>query len=83
MGIIKFISKVTQLLELKDFEEKKSDKKSIKLLIKKLEQRQHKLHKKLKKDIIKDDREDIAEELEIIEIQMHKGKKILKELKSS
>lgn len=83
MGIVKFISKVTQLLELKNFEEKKSDKKSIKSLLKKLEQREAKLQKKLKKDMSKKDREDITEELEIIEVQMHKGKKILKELKSS
>jgi len=82
LGIDKFIQKVTQILELDDFESKESDKKSIKALLKKLEQRESKLHKRLKKDITKDDREDIEEELEIIAVQTEKGTHLLKDLKN-
>jgi len=81
MGMVKFINKVTQLLQLEEFEPKESDKKSIKILLKKLAQRRHKLKKKLKKEIKKSEREDAQEEIDIITVQIQKGTKILKELK--
>jgi len=76
-----FIKKVTQLLGLKDFQSRESDEKSIKVLLKKLAKRKHKIARNIKKETSKREREDLLEELEIVQMQIEKGTKILKAFK--
>jgi gamma-glutamyl phosphate reductase len=75
MGIKKFIKSVTQSLDVEKIK-KSSKKKSLKILIKKLEERRI--------QILSDNEQDkntkIKEKLEIINLHIKKGKKILEKL---
>jgi len=79
MGIKKFIKNVQQTLGLKDFviEDKK---KSLKSLLKKLNERKKIIKKVLKKPLDIDKEKELNEELDIICLQINKGKKLLHEL---
>jgi gamma-glutamyl phosphate reductase len=68
MGIKKFIKSVTQSLDVEQVK-KSSKKKSLKNLIKKLEEK--------RVQIVNDNKKD---ELEIIDLHIKKGKKILEKL---
>ena len=76
MGIKKFIEQVSATLGL-DENREESQKKYLKLLLKKLNDRKREIKGVLKEDIKK---KDLQEELEIISIQIKKGKKILHKL---
>jgi len=75
MGIKRFIKTTRELLGLHD-EQKESKKKALKSLLKKLIQRKREL-----KDILKErSSKELQEELDIVSLQIKKGKKILHEL---
>lgn len=77
MGIKKFIYKVTTTLGLRGFEVN-GKKKAIKSLLKKLKDRRLTLYKSIKNELS----DDKKEELEIITLQIDKGKKLLNKLNS-
>lgn len=77
MGIKKFIYKVTTTLGLTGFKIN-GKKKAIKNLLKKLKERRLNLYKSVKKELS----EDQKEELDIITLQIDKGKKLLNKLNS-
>lgn len=79
MGIKKFIKKVQQTLKLDDqvVEDKK---KALKDLLKKLNERKKVIKKSLKKPLETKKEKELNEELDIICLQMKKGKKILHKL---
>ncbi len=79
MSIDKFIKQVSATLGLND-QEKESKKKYFKLLLKKLIAKKRKLKKLLKEKRSKKESKEYQEELEIISIQIKKGKKILHKL---
>ena len=79
MSVKKFIKDVITSLSLDKFEEA-GKKKSIKRLLKKLESRKAKLKYTAKKKLSKKEKKELQEELEIITLQITKGKKILDEL---
>lgn len=79
MSIQKFIESVKKSLNLDKFEQT-GKKKAIKRLLKKLEERKEILSKVPKKKLDKKERRELKEELEIISLQIKKGKKILKTL---
>ena len=79
MSVKKFIKNVIATLSLDSFEET-GKKKSIKRLLKKLESRKEKLNHTAKKKLNKKEKKELKEELEIITLQITKGKKILDEL---
>ena len=82
MGIKKFINNVKESLGLDEFN-KKGKKKSIKSLLKKLNEKKEKINSKLEnKKINKKDKKEILEELDIINIQLQNGEKILNKLNS-
>ena len=72
-----FIEGVLEMLGIED-DRKKSKKKSIKNLLEKLENKREKTIKKIKSNPSK----DLKLELDIIEIKIKKGKKILEKLKN-
>lgn len=81
MGIKKFIDSVQDFLGLDDFGEQ-GKKKSIKSLLKKLEKREKDIKKKLDKNTNKDEKSQLKEELEIVSVQIKKGKKYLEKLEN-
>ncbi|EDZ63331.1 hypothetical protein SMGD1_1617 [Sulfurimonas gotlandica GD1] len=81
MSIKNFIESVRKSLSIDDYE-KSGKKKSVKNLLKKLRERENKILKSLKKKLDKKDKKELNEELEIIELQIKNGKKILEKLNS-
>jgi ribosomal protein L30E len=80
MGIKKFINSVKESLGLDEFD-KKSKKKAVKSLLKKLNEKQAKLLVLLdNKKINKKQKKEFQEELDIINVQIHNGEKILNKL---
>jgi len=81
MKVKKFINRVKDFLGLDDFE-KANKKKSVKNLLHKLKVRRKQLSKFLKKQSQKKRRKEIQEELDIVSLQIKKGRVILKKLNS-
>lgn len=79
MGVSRFIQSVKEYLGLEDFE-KSSKKKSVKSLLKKLRTKRKELKKNVAGKLEKKEKQALEEELEIIALQIQKGKKILNEL---
>ena len=79
MSVSGFIQSVKEYLSLKDFE-KSSKKKSVKSLLKKLRTKRKELKKTLAITIEKKQKKALEEELEIVALQIKKGKNILHEL---
>lgn len=79
MGIKKFIKKVKSTLGLTDYEVE-SKKKALKDLLKKLNNRKKSIKRSLKSSPEKKEKKALEEELEIISLQIKKGKKILHNL---
>ncbi len=79
MGIKKFIKNVKSSLGLEDFK-KEGKKKSIKALLKKLNKRKKDITKKLKSSLNKKEEKELQEELNILSLQIKKGKEILYKL---
>ena len=79
MGIKKFIKKVQYTLGLNNsiIENKKT---SLKNLLKKLNERKKSIKKALKKPLDSQKEKELSEELDIICLQLKKGKKILHKL---
>ena len=79
MGIKKFIEKVKHTLGLNNYviEDKK---KSLKDLLKKLNERKNNIKKSLKKSLDSKKEKELKEELDIVCLQLKKGKKMLHEL---
>jgi fibrillarin-like rRNA methylase len=75
-----FINKVKEYLNLADFE-KSSKKKSVKSLLKKLRTKRKEIKQILQDATNPQEIEALTEELEIVCMQIKKGKKILNELK--
>lgn len=80
MSPSKFIDKVKEYLHLDDFE-KSSKKKSLKSLLKKLRTKRKEIKKMLQDATNPQETEEFQEELDIVCMQIKKGKKILNELK--
>jgi len=78
MKIKKFIKKTIATLGLNDYK-KEGKKKSLKDLIKKLNERKKNIKKSLEA-ATKKEKKELYEELEIINYQIKKGKKILHDL---
>ena len=76
MGIKKFIKKVHHTLKLKDVEIE-NKKESLKDLLMKLNKRKKVIKKSLKKSLESKEEKELNEELDIICLQLKKGKKIL------
>lgn len=76
MGFKKFIKQVKLTLGLDDYEVE-GKKKSLKVLLKKLNERKRNIEKSLKNSL---ETKELKEELEIVSLQIKKGKKILNEL---
>lgn len=81
MGIKKFINKVKHTLGLNDYETE-GKKKSLKDLLKKLNLRKSQLKKERQGHFGKKEKKELEEELEIVSLQIKKGKKILHKLYS-
>lgn len=81
MGLKKFIKKVKLTLGLNDYEVE-NKKKALTDLLKKLHSRKKSIKNSLESDIIKKEKKELEEELEIVILQIKKGKKILLELHS-
>lgn len=81
MGIKKFIKKVKHTLGLNDYAIE-GKKKSLKDLLKRLRERKSNINKSLEASLEKKERKELKEELEIVSLQIKKGKKILHELYS-
>ena len=81
MGIKKFIKSVKSTLGLKDFNQE-GKKKALKALLKKLNSRKKSLVASLETPMSKKEENELKEELEIITLQIKKGKKILYKLYS-
>lgn len=79
MSIKKFIASITESLGLDGFEST-GKKNSIKTLLAKLEDRKEKLLHKISKNDNKKACKEFKEELDIIKMQIKKGKKILDKL---
>ena len=79
MNITKFITGVIESLGLDEFK-KAGKKKSVKNLLKKLHARKEKIGKSLEKKLAKKEKKELTEELDIISLQIKKGKKILDKL---
>ena len=79
MGIKKFIKKVQHSLGLNNYviENKK---KSLKDLLKKLNERKKTIKRSLKKPLDSQEEKELNEELDIVCLQMKKGKKMLHKL---
>lgn len=76
MGIKKFIKQVKHTLGLNGYEVE-GKKKSLKDLLKKLNERKRNISKSLKNTPGKKEKKELKEELEIVSLQIKKGKKIL------
>lgn len=81
MGLKKFIKQAKHTLGL-DNCAVEGKKKSLKALLKKLNSRKKSIHKSLESSLGKKERKELKEELEIVSLQIKKGKKILRELYS-
>ena len=81
MGLKKFIKSVKSTLRLKDFNQE-GKKKSLKELLKKLNSRKKSITASLKVTEDKKEKKELEEELDIISLQIKKGKKILYKLYS-
>jgi len=81
MGIKKFIKSVQSTLGLEDYK-KEGKKKSLKDLLKKLTKRKKSIIVLLETSLDKKEKNGLKEELEIITLQIKKGKKILYRLYS-
>jgi len=81
MGIKKFIKKVKHTLGLNDYEIE-GKKKSLKDLLKRLRERKRSINESLEAPLEKKEKKELEEELEIVSLQIKKGKKILHELYS-
>ncbi len=81
MKIKKFLDKVKDFLKLDNFQ-KSNKKKSVENFVKKLKIKKKQLSKAIKKELLKKKRKDIQEELDIVFLQIKKGKAILKKLNS-
>ena len=79
MGIKKFIKSVQSTLGLEEFNEE-GKKKAIKALLKKLGSRKKSINAALKAAKSKKEENELKEELEIVKVQIKKGKKILYKL---
>jgi len=79
MGIKKFIKSVQSTLGLEDYKNE-GKKKSLKDLLKKLTSRKKSITALLKTPLDKKEENRLREELEIISLQIKKGKKILYKL---
>ena len=79
MGIKKFIRSVQSTLGLEDIN-KEGKKKALKNLLKKLRKRKRSIVESLEGSLDKKERRELEEELEIISLQIKKGKKILYKL---
>ncbi|OQX59675.1 MAG: hypothetical protein B5M52_02695 [Helicobacteraceae bacterium 4484_230] len=81
MGVKNFINSVKESLGLDDFK-KAGKKKSVRKLLKKLNEREEKILESLRKKPGKKEKKELKEELEIISLQIKKGKEILEKLNS-
>ena len=81
MGIKKFIKSVQSTLGLEDYK-KEGKKKSLKDLLKKFTKRKKSIIVLLETSLDKKEKNGLKEELEIITLQIKKGKKILYRLYS-
>ncbi len=81
MGIKKFIRKVKHTLGLNDYEIE-GKKKSLKDLLKRLRERKRNINESLETSLERKERKELKEELEIVSLQIKKGKKILHDLYS-
>jgi len=81
MGIKKFIKQAKHTLGL-DNCAVEGKKKSLKALLKKLNERKKSINNSLKTSLGKKERKVLEEELEIVSLQIKKGKKILHDLYS-
>ena len=79
MNIKKFIKSVKSTLGLKGFNQE-GKKKSLKELLKKLNKRKKSITSFLKRSLDKKKEKELKEELDIISLQIKKGKKILYKL---
>jgi hypothetical protein len=79
MGIRTFIENVIHTLKLEHFKHS-SKKKSIKNLLKKLKNRRLGIYKELQEEPSEKRYDELQEELDIISLQIQKGKKILNNL---
>lgn len=79
MGIKKFIKKVIVTLSLDNYQVE-GKKKAIKDLLKKLNERKKSIKKLLEQSLKNEEKVGLEEELEIVSLQIKKGKKILHEL---
>ena len=79
MNIKKFIKKVQNSLGLGDYKVE-GKKKAVKELLKKLLERKREVKKTLEKASDKKNRKDLQEELEIVSLEIKKGKEILSKL---
>jgi len=75
----KFIRSVQSTLGLEEFDQE-SKKKALKVLLKKLSSRKKGIHASLKTVGSKKEENELKEELEIVKLQIKKGKKILYKL---
>jgi len=82
MGIKKFIKSVVSFLKIENFATS-SKKKSMKNLLKKLKDRRLKIYKSLKMEEEESKKVQLQEELDIISMQIKKGKKILNKLNNN
>ena len=81
MGLKKFIKSVQSTLGLEEFSEE-GKKKALKVLLKKLNNRKKSINAALKSTKSKKEENELKEELEIVKLQIKKGKKILYRLYS-
>ncbi len=79
MGFKKFIKSVKSTLGLKDFNQE-GKKKSLKELLKKLNSRKKSITASLEATQDKKEKKELKEELDIVTLQIKKGKKILYKL---
>jgi hypothetical protein len=79
MGIKKFIKSVTSFLSINSYEVS-GKKKSTKDLLKKLKKRRLANQKSLKIEEDKTKQKELQEEIDIISLQIRKGRKLLKNL---
>jgi len=79
MGLKKFIKSVQSTLGLEEFNEE-GKKKALKILLKKLNNRKKSLNTALKTVKNKKEENELQEELDIVKLQIKKGKKILYKL---
>ena len=81
MGIKKFIKSVKHTLGLNDCGVE-GKKKRLKALLKKLSERKKSIKKLLEASLEKKEKKELKEELDIVSVQIKKGKKLLHELYS-